>query len=85
MQMLENRINRSQATYSMYYPTASISQRQRWSWSLFIPQDFAETNQTRIAQILRLVFPGQPSVPVGRSAKLFSGNLVGSKVHKAQH
>jgi hypothetical protein len=27
MQMLENRINRSQATYSMYYPTASISQK----------------------------------------------------------
>jgi hypothetical protein len=27
MQMLENRIDRSQATYSMYYPTASISQK----------------------------------------------------------
>jgi hypothetical protein len=27
MQMLENRINHSQATYPMYYPTASVSEK----------------------------------------------------------
>lgn len=42
-----------------------------------MPQDFAETKQTRIAQIFRLCFPWPAQRPSRKVSKVASGNRVG--------